>query len=122
MAARSPRCLSSHLVSSLAWQIVGVGDLDGDGKADLVWRHTASGDVAVWLMDGAAVTAAPVIASSVPPEWRIVKVLDLQADGRVDLLWRRTGTENLAAWIMNGATVTQSPSTTFQLEPEWEIQ
>jgi len=38
---------------NLNWQIVGVGDLDGDGKADLVWRNNHSGDVAEWLMDGA---------------------------------------------------------------------
>src|SRR5438270_11863744 len=27
-------------------------DLDGDGKADLVWRHTVTGQVAVWLLNG----------------------------------------------------------------------
>src|SRR5206468_12514465 len=47
-------------------------DLSSDGKADLVWRNTRTGDVAVWLMDGVAVTQGPVVASGVPLEWIIV--------------------------------------------------
>jgi len=28
------------------------GDLDGDGKADIVWHHATTGEVSAWLMDG----------------------------------------------------------------------
>src|SRR2546427_3469830 len=28
-------------VVDLAWQVNGVGDFDGDGKADVVWRNSA---------------------------------------------------------------------------------
>jgi len=41
--------------------------VNGDGKADLVWRDTSTGDVGVWLMDG----VKEVIASSVSLEWEI---------------------------------------------------
>lgn len=58
----------------LAWQIVGVRDLDGDGKADLVWRQVQSGDVAAWLMNGVQVKQGPVIAPGVPLAWQIVGV------------------------------------------------
>ncbi len=34
-------------------------DLDGDGKADLVWRHT-NGSAAVWLLNGTAVPSSTV--------------------------------------------------------------
>ena len=61
----------------LAWQIVGVGDVDGDGRADLVWRNTQTGDVAVWLMNGATVTKSVVVASGVPLAWQIAKVVDI---------------------------------------------
>jgi hypothetical protein len=33
-----------------------VGDFDGDGRADLVWRHT-DGSLYFWKLDGAAVSA-----------------------------------------------------------------
>ncbi|MGZ8833689.1 MAG: FG-GAP repeat domain-containing protein, partial [Thermoanaerobaculia bacterium] len=37
------------------WKIVGLGDLQGDGKDDIVWRNSSSGDNAVWFMNGPAV-------------------------------------------------------------------
>jgi len=49
------------------WDIEQVVDINGDGKADLVWRDTSTGDVGVWLMDG----VKEVIASSVSLEWKI---------------------------------------------------
>src|SRR5439155_10215212 len=59
----------NDLISSygvpLAWQTAGIGDVNGDGKVDLIWRHAETGDVAVWLMNGSRVTQAPVIAAAV---------------------------------------------------------
>ena len=37
------------------WQIAGVGDFNGDGKADILWRHT-NGQVYEWLMNGVAIS------------------------------------------------------------------
>ena len=41
-----------------------------DGKGDLVWRNTATGAVAVWLMDGPTIVDARVVAG-VPLVWEI---------------------------------------------------
>jgi hypothetical protein len=38
------------------WSIAGVGDFNGDHKADVLWRSVA-GDVAVWLMDGSSISS-----------------------------------------------------------------
>ena len=90
----------------LAWQIAGVGDLDGDGKADLLWRHTQTGDVAVWLLNGNMVSESAVIATA-PLEWVIAFMRDLNADGMADIVWRHTSTE-IAVWLMNGTTTTEA--------------
>jgi hypothetical protein len=55
-----------------------------------LWRNTQSGDVAIWLIHGAAVVQGPVVSSGVPQEWQISDVGDFDADGRADLLWRHT--------------------------------
>src|SRR4029453_6312376 len=35
----------------LNWQLAGIGDLDNDAKADLIWRSSKSGDVVAWMID-----------------------------------------------------------------------
>jgi hypothetical protein len=51
------------------WHIVGVGDFNGDGRADILWRHT-SGFVSQWLVDGTTIIGAgsPGAATS---DWQI---------------------------------------------------
>ena len=34
------------------WRTAGTGDFDRDNNVDIVWRHSMSGAVAIWLMNG----------------------------------------------------------------------
>jgi hypothetical protein len=47
---------TQQVLGAGGWSVKRVQDLDGDGKADLVWEHT-DGSVAVWLMDGTAMVS-----------------------------------------------------------------
>ena len=107
-------------VDPTAWQIVAVGDVDGDGKADLVWRQTETGDVDVWLMDGATVREKSV-ATELSRAWQIAGVGDLDADGKTDLVWRNTETGDASAWLMNGTTVNQSTVVAAGVPLDWHI-
>ena len=48
-------------------------DIDGDKKADIVWRHATSGEVWVWMMDGAARLSETWVATVPDTEYRIIK-------------------------------------------------
>ena len=42
------------------WKIVATGDFNGDGKSDVLWRGP-NGEVSIWLMNGATVTAGGLV-------------------------------------------------------------
>ncbi len=48
------RMLDIDRVADTNWKVVGSGDLNGDGYADLVWQHT-QGYLATWYLHGTAV-------------------------------------------------------------------
>lgn len=57
----------------LEWQIVGVGDYNGDTRDDILWRNTATGVISDWLATasgGWAVNDANA-ARTVPLEWQV---------------------------------------------------
>jgi hypothetical protein len=60
------------------WQIRGVADLDGDGKADLLWQHQTTGELYAWLMDGVAMRGGSYLTPrSVPATpWQIRALAD----------------------------------------------
>jgi hypothetical protein len=119
---------ASPSISKIAdplWQIVGVGDLNADGKPDLVWQHTANGALAVWQMTGATVTAT---LSLIPDRiedllWKVVGVADFNADGKSDLLWRHLGKGDVGVWLMNGVSrIIYSPLYPYAVADQaWQI-
>jgi hypothetical protein len=90
-----------------AWVFVrsraGTHDFSGDGKSDIVWQD-ASGNTAVWLMNGAGIASAGSFAI---PGWSLVGQRDFNADGNSDMLWR-DGSGNTYVWLMNGTAATSA--------------
>ena len=97
------------LFRSGTWTIIGTGDFNNDGYADILWRHSG-GSVAIWLMAGGRVLSAGVPGAA-GTDWAILNVGDYNGDGKDDLLWEYTvgstnGTERThIIWYMNGAAI-----------------
>src|SRR5690606_33255892 len=85
-------------------QIAGVGDVNGDGKADLIWRNTNSGDVAVWLLNGTTMASSGIV-DRLPSQWQIAQVGDADGDGKADVIWYNTTTGAVVCWLLNGLTI-----------------
>jgi uncharacterized delta-60 repeat protein len=96
-------------------------DFNGDGKADIVWRHTASGDINVWFMNGATVTGDAWLPRVPDQQWQIVGIGDFDGDGSADVLWRYTPTGDINLWFMNGSTVITDAWLPRVSDSQWQI-
>jgi ELWxxDGT repeat protein len=113
-----------------SWSIAGIGDFNGNGTSDLLWRNL-SGALVLWGMSGANIaSSATVNVAGVPltpdASWHVVDVGDFNGDGSSDILWRNDSGA-LAEWLMNGATIVQSMTPTsngVQVSPDgsWSTQ
>ena len=93
-------------VLDLDWSIAGVGDLDGDGKADILWRNAASGENYLYPMNGTAILGTEGYLRTVAdPNWTIVGIGDFTDDGNADVLWRNTSTGENYLYPMNGTAI-----------------
>ncbi|MFO1305806.1 MAG: S8 family serine peptidase [Burkholderiales bacterium] len=91
-------------------------DLNADGKDDLVWRSTATGAAAVWLMNGTVASSAAVVYAG--PNYSVTHTGDFNGDGKTDLVFRST-TGQTAAWLMNGTGVLSSAI--LMSDPNWIV-
>jgi hypothetical protein len=109
------------------WEVVGTPDLDGDGKPDILWHNTQTGQLVYWLLDGTVRKpnglGAPTPAQ-VSPDWEVAGTPDLDGDGKPDILWHNQKTGQLVYWLMDG--VVRKPgglgiTTPAQVSPDWKV-
>ncbi len=76
------------------------------GSSGILWQNT-DGTAAIWKMNGATPTAAPVVGNP-GAAWQVAGSGDFNRDGYADILWQNTdGT--VAFWEMNGGTAIAAP-------------
>jgi hypothetical protein len=113
------------------WSVVGVGDLGGDGKADVVFQNTTTGEIYLWNMNGGVIASQGDIIDGVSGNvvnldaslWKGLGVRDFDGDGHADILWEGVGTNAGAVyeWSMNGnsiisqGAVANSPGSTYSV-------
>src|SRR3989442_849014 len=87
------------------WQVQGIGDFDGDGRDDVLWRNLATGENYIWLMNGWTIASGGLIRTVADQAWQVKGIGDLDGDGRADILWRNTVTGEDYAYFMNGSAI-----------------
>jgi hypothetical protein len=108
----------------------GVGDLNGDGKDDIVWRKTGAGvdkgAVFLWTMDGTGISNARYL-DPISEDWQVQGLGDFNGDGKTDVLWRNMTSASadagkLYVWIMDGPNVVAGTGyTASQADLGWRV-
>jgi YVTN family beta-propeller protein len=107
------------LGSGTDWVPERLGDFDGDGHADILWRNTTTGETAIWLMNGLDAKSYASVHSGTAG-WRVTNVRDLDGDQKDDLVWR-SATGETAAWLMDGLAAKPGGMSVLLGDPNWRV-
>jgi hypothetical protein len=88
-----------------------IGDINGDGKSDLVLRNTQTTGITVWLMNGTQPFNGAQIAA--PGAWLPVATGDVNGDGRSDVIIRNSSTGEIGAYLMAGGGLSVATFSSF---------
>jgi hypothetical protein len=59
-------CQGNVVAPDASWKVVEIGDFNGDGNSDILWRND-NGTMAEWLMNGSQISASLVPSSQGSP-------------------------------------------------------
>jgi neprosin-like protein/VCBS repeat protein/FG-GAP repeat protein len=86
------------------WNVMPAGDLNGDGKSDVMWQNASNGQVYIWFMDGQGNQQGGryIQGGATFPGWRVMAAGDLNSDGKTDIMWQDTSNGQVYIWFMDG--------------------
>jgi hypothetical protein len=116
-------------IADLDWKIVGTGDFDNDGDADILWRNSGTGSYrgwnVIWYMNGEAISSYGYLVGITDLNWEIGGTGDFNSDGYADILWRYYGGGSYrgwnCVWYMQGETIIGYDYPTTILDTNWRI-
>jgi hypothetical protein len=103
------------------WHIVGTGDFNLDGSADILWRNYATGQNHIWQMNGTTRTTSIILDPVTDLNQRIVGTGDFNGDGKSDILWRNANTGQLYIWFMDGLTKSSVQNLSSSPDLIWSV-
>jgi hypothetical protein len=113
---------AAYTTAPTSWRVAGVGDFNGDGRDDILWRND-NGALTDWLGQangGFAINNAAY--AEAPTAWKVADVGDYNGDGRDDILWRNDNGA-LTDWLgqANGGFALNDPAALTTVPNAWKV-
>jgi len=69
----STQWLTPGQIMNLDWQVVATGDINGDGKVDVIFQNVSDGSLCAWIMNGTTRSQMQMLtpAQVMDTNWRI---------------------------------------------------
>lgn len=100
------------------WHVAAVGDFNGDGSFDLLWRHNPTGYNSILRMSGT--TAVSVVNfPGASPEYDVGACADYNKDGVSDLWWRHRVNGGNSFWFISNFNIASQLATTPLADSRW---
>jgi hypothetical protein len=97
-------------------------DVNGDGKADIIWRDTYKGRNGLWTMNGLLIAESAGINTLANQLWQIVGRGDFDGDGKSDLVWKHSESGRVAIYYMDGKAIASTRDFGGTGLKRWEIK
>ena len=115
---------NTALFFSTDWKVIGTGDVNGDGKDDLILRRD-DGWITDWLgtANGGFTNNGSNTALFLTTDWKISSIADFNGDGREDILLR-----NDSGWMTDwlgtstGSFTNNGANFSTFIAPNWVVQ
>jgi hypothetical protein len=102
------------------WDIKSIGDYNGDGNDDMIWRNANTGAIWQYQMNGFTIISSKQVTSIADANWQIIGSPDLNGDGKSDVLLRNSSTGVVWKYIMNGHLIAQSQQL-MAANTDWQL-
>jgi hypothetical protein len=103
------------------WDIVGAGDMNGNGIAELVWWNHGNGTVGTWQLTSPGVLLRYDSPWTVSLNWRPLAVADVTGDGIADVVWRHI-TNYVGIWEMASPISASEFGTALPAGADWTLR
>mgnify|MGYP001943073394 CR=1 FL=1 len=96
-------------------------DVDGNGKADILWRNQVTGQNWLWTMNGVVVDESKSL-NTIGLHWDIVGRGDFDGDGKSDIFWRNNESGRNYIYLMDGFTIRGSTELNYLPYFDWKVR
>ena len=116
---------AAALTEDLDWRFQGLGDLNGDGRDDVLLRHGVTGRWRYAAMDGRTPLDPQTGKADLTDnrDWGVAGIADLDGDGNDDVLLRHSETGNWFFYPMHGRVHLREGRGMVDLpaDPQWRV-